>query len=147
VTIVPLRFREAAAFVRTHHRHHGPSKGQVFSLGLADDAGRIVGCAVVGRPVARFLDDGWTLEVTRLCTDGEPNACSALYRAAWRAAQALGYRRLVTYTLPSEPGASLRGAGLRCLGKAGGGTWNRRDRPRVDVNPNQRKIRWEITAE
>jgi hypothetical protein len=88
---------------------------------------------IVGRPVARMLDNGWTLEVNRCCTDGTRNACSLLYGAAWRAAKALGYRRLITYTLPEEGGASLRGAGWKDLGLRGGGNWNVPSRPRVDT--------------
>lgn len=88
---------------------------------------------MVGRPVSRHLDDGLTLEVNRCCTDGTKNACSALYAASWRAAKALGYRRLITYTMPEEGGASLRGAGWRLLGLRGGGSWNCESRPRVDV--------------
>lgn len=70
-----------------------------------------------------------------------------LYGAAWRACRALGYRRLVTYTLPAEGGMSLRGAGWRCLGEAGGGSWNRKLRPRVDLHPTERKFRWEAISE
>ena len=141
--IVPLTQREAVAFVANIHRHHKPSRGDVFRLGVADESGEIRGVAMVGRPVARHLDDGWTLEVTRVATDGCPNACSKLYAAAWRAARALGWRRLITYTLPEEGGASLRGAGWREIGAAGGGSWNCKSRPRVDLHPTQLKIRWE----
>src|SRR6185437_1547211 len=101
---------------------------------------------IVGRPVARASDDGFTAEVTRCCTDGSRNACSMLYRAAWRAARAMGYRKLITYTLAEEGGASLMGAGFKCVGEAGGGTWNREGRPRVDMHPTQTKIRWELEA-
>src|SRR5262245_58380740 len=109
-------------------------------------AGAVVGAAIVGRPVARMLDDDWTAEVTRCCTDGTRNAPSMLYRACWRACRALGYRRLVTYTLPEEGGASLRGAGFKLIGKAGGGSWSCQSRPRVDKHPLQAKLRWEITS-
>src|SRR5215217_4147919 len=103
--VVPVTLAEANAFVARHHRHRGKVAGAIFSNG-ATAAGEIVGVVVVGRPVARMLDDGYTAEVVRLCTTGERNACSMLYRAAWRAARAMGYRRLVTYTLPEEGGAS-----------------------------------------
>jgi hypothetical protein len=100
--------------------------------------------AIVGRPVARELAaDDFAAELTRCCTDGTRNACSMLYSAAWRAARALGYRRLVTYTLASEGGASLRAAGWHCIGEAGGGSWSRTSRPRVDTHPLQIKLRWE----
>lgn len=143
--IVPTTRREAAAFIREHHRHHRPSKGGKFWLAVAD-GDRVVGVAEVGRPKARALDDGWTVEVTRTATDGTRNACSMLYGAAWRAARALGYLRAVTYNLPSESGASLRASGWVCIGEAGGGSWSRGERPRVDVHPTQRKLRWEVRA-
>jgi hypothetical protein len=106
---------------------------------------KVVGVAIVGRPVARFLDDGWTLEVNRCCTDGTKNACSMLYSAAWRAAKSLGYMRLITYTLPEEGGASLRASNWRCLGLRGGGNWNVKSRPRIDTDELLRgqKLLWE----
>lgn len=154
VEIVPMTLREAAAFVARHHRHHDPDRGGKFAVGAARD-GSVVAVAVVGRPKARMLDDGWTAEVTRLCSidetrvvgsDGKEHAngvCAALYAACWRAARAMGYRKLVTYTLPDEGGASLRAAGWKCIGEAGGGSWSRKDRPRVDTHPTQEKLRWE----
>ena len=96
--IVPMTLAEANAFVQKNHRHHKPVVGHKYSLGCAAED-NIVGVAIVGRPVSRYLDDGWTLEVTRLCTDGTKNACSMLYAAAWRAARAMGYKRLITYIL------------------------------------------------
>jgi hypothetical protein len=139
--LVPITLREANAFVAEHHRHHRPARGCIVVLAVADE--RVRGVAIVGRPVARNLQDGWTAEVLRVCTDGARNACSMLYGAAWRAVRALGYRRLVTYTLPKEGGASLRAAGWKCIGEAGGGSWSRKDRPRVDLHPTQSKLRWE----
>ena len=94
---VPVTFAQACQFVADWHRHHRPPRGHKFSLGVAD-AEVLVGVAIVGRPVARLLDDGLTLEVTRVATDSSRNACSLLYAAAWQAAKALGYRRLITYT-------------------------------------------------
>jgi len=142
--IVPISLAEANAFVRSHHRHHKPIKFGKFSIGWAVD-GEISGVAIVGRPVARHLDDGWTLEVSRVATDGAKNACSALYGAAWRAAKAMGYKRMVTYTLAEEGGTSLRAAGWRLIGETGGGSWSRVSRPRVDKHPLQTKLRWEAT--
>jgi len=141
--LVPLSLDEANAFVSEHHRHHQPVPGAKFCIGVAR-AEYIVGVCIVGRPVARMLDDSWTLEVNRTCTDGSKNANSMLYGAAWRAAKALGYRKLITYTLPEESGASLRAAGWRCIGEAGGGSWSRSNRPRVDTHPLQVKLKWEI---
>lgn len=110
--IVPISLAEANQYVSEHHRHHKPVVGHKFSVGCTDGE-NIVGVAIVGRPVARYLDDGWTLEVNRLCTDGTRNACSMLYAAAWRAVRAMGYRKLITYILDTEPGTSLhcRGEG------------------------------------
>lgn len=143
LTIVPIPRLEAKAFVDAHHRHHGAPVGDKFCLAVADELGVVHGVAIIGRPVARGLDDGWTLEVTRLCSDGTPNACSMLYSAAWRAARALGYRKLITYTLASESGTSLRAAGWRIVGEVRGRSWSCKTRPRVDKHPLQNKIRWE----
>lgn len=145
VELIPITQREAFAFVRRHHRHHQPPIGSLFQIAVARE-GEVAGVAIVTRPVSRMLDDGWTAEVGRVATDGTPNACSMLYGACWRACRAMGYRKLVTYTLPSEGGASLRGAGWRCVGKAGGGSWSRKGRPRVDLHPTQEKLRWQVSA-
>lgn len=144
--IVPCDFDEACAFVARHHRHHRPPAGAKFAIAAADGAGAVVGVAIVGRPVARGLDDGLTLEVTRVATDGTRNACSTLYGACRRAAFALGYRRLVTYTLATEPGSSLRGAGWKVVGEVRGRSWDCPSRPRVDKHPTQAKLRWEVSA-
>lgn len=113
--VVPVRFRDACAFVEAWHRHNAPPRGMVYCLGAADQDDRLVGVAIIGRPVARHLDDGTTLEVTRTCTDGTRYVNSLLYGAAWRAAKALGYRRLITYTQAVESGASVRAAGWRIV--------------------------------
>ena len=144
LTVVPLTLRQANAYITAHHRHHGETRGCKFSIGVTDEDGTLRGVAVVGRPVARLRDDGLTAEVTRLATDGCPNACSALYAAAWRAARAMGYQRLGTYILASEPGTSLRAAGWRCIGVAGGGTWDRTSRERADSHPIEPKTLWEV---
>lgn len=108
--IVPITFKDACAFVRDNHRHNKPPIGHKFSIGLKlGDV--LVGVAMAGRPVARALDDGLTIEVNRTCTDGTRNANSMLYGAVWRAAKAMGYTRAITYTQADECGASLRGAG------------------------------------
>ena len=142
---IPLTLSEANELVRRLHRHHPPVVGHKFSIG-AVVGGEIVGAAIIGRPVARLLDDGLTLEVTRLATDGTRNACSFLYGRAARATFALGYKRIGTYILASESGASLKAAGWRLIGQAGGGTWNRENRPRIDLAPTQAKLRFELKA-
>lgn len=143
--LVPTTIRDAMVFVEEHHRHHRVPQGALWAVACAY-GDRVVGVAIVGRPPAPANNDGWTAEVTRLCTDGTPNACSCLYGAAWRAARALGYRRLITYTLSTEGGGSLRGAGFTLIGERGGGSWSRRERPRVDKHPLQTKLRWERTT-
>lgn len=144
LALVPLDLSEANAFVLRVHRHHGEVVGHKFSLGavLTDE---IVGVAIVGRPVARHRDDGLTLEVTRLATDGTRNACSFLYGACARAAFALGYKRIGTYILASESGASLKATNWRMVGEVRGRTWSCPSRPRVDKHPTQGKLLFEIT--
>lgn len=133
LALVPVAFDQACAFVAAHHRHHLPPHGHKFSIGVATDDRVLRGVAMVGRPVARHLDDGATLEVNRTATDGTAHANSMLYAAAWRAAKALGYRRLVTYTQASENGASLRAAGWRVLAQRPPRPgWDRPSRPRED---------------
>jgi hypothetical protein len=140
--LVAIPLDEANTFVSNLHRYHEPCVGHKFSIAVHDGE-KIRGVVIVGRPVSRMADDGVTLEVTRCCTDGAKNACSMLYGAARRACFALGYKRLITYTLPEEGGTSLRAAGWRLLGEAGGGKWGRKDRPRVDTHPTQTKLKWE----
>lgn len=138
----PISIRAALRFVAEHHRHHDPPQGAKFAL-AAWHAGELVGVAMVGRPVSRMLDNGLTAEVIRVATDGTKNACSFLYGAAKRAAQAQGYRKILTYTLIEEPGTSLRAVGWHRAGVAGGGSWSRPSRPETDHHPLQQKIRWE----
>jgi hypothetical protein len=146
LTLQPITYEEACEYVRQYHRHHIPPQGHKFSIAV-DDEEKVVGVIMVGRPVARHLDNGRTLEVTRCCTDGTKNAASKLYAAAWSAAKALGYRRLITYTLASEPGTSLRAAGWKELYKTSGGSWNVPSRPRIDKHPLGQKTIWEQIAE
>jgi len=142
--VIPLNLSAANDFVSRYHRHSAPVRGHRYSLGLSSD-GNLVAVVIVGRPVARHLDDGTTAEVTRLCTlpEAPRNACSKLYSAAQRVWFAMGGQRLVTYTLQSESGESLRGAGWRLDGEAGGRFWSTPSRPRVK-HPSQKslKLRW-----
>jgi len=142
IELRPVTRDEADAFIRAHHRHHGCPVGALWRQAVHDPDGKIVGVAVVGRPVARALDDGLTVEVTRLCTDGAPNACSMLYSATKRAAEAKGYRRGLTYILASESGASLRAAGWKLLWKVRGRSWDCPSRPRIDKHPTADKQAW-----
>lgn len=140
----PISFSEASEFIKQYHRHHLPPTGWKFGIAVNNQT-QVVGVIVVGRPIARHLDNGWTLEVTRCCTDGTKNACSMLYGAAWRAAKSLGYKRLITYTLASESGKSLKASNWQLIGIAGGGSWDRPSRPRVNTSPTGQKMLWEVT--
>lgn len=142
LTPVPLTLAQANEFVEQHHRHHHRVQGHKFSIGCECD-GVLAGVVIAGRPVSRYLDDGYTLEVTRLCALGGRNVCSFLYAAAARTAKEMGYRKIVTYTLDTETGASIRAAGWYCAGLAGGKHWTGIRRPRTPQAPEQMKYRYE----
>lgn len=148
MTLRPIHLKAAREFVAEVHRHHDAPQGGKFALAawhanLSAPLEQLVGVAIIGRPVSRVLDDGLTAEVIRVATDGTRNACSFLYGASKRAAQAMGYRKVITYTLVEESGASLRAVGWNRIGVAGGGSWNVKSRPRIQKAPMQQKIRWE----
>jgi hypothetical protein len=145
LTLCPVSWQEACAFIGAEHSHHRPPRGWKFGVAVHDGT-KIVGVATVGRPVARLLDNGVTLEVTRCCTDKTRHVASMLYGAAARAAFALGYTRLITYTLWDEAGTSLIACQWRDCGPAGGGRWSRPNRPRDDAQPIGLKRRWEKVA-
>lgn len=142
--VAPLELQEANLLVAQWHRHHHPSQGHRFSIGVIDTDGVLHGAAIVGRPVARLAGSPRdVLEVVRLVTDGTQNACSILYAAAARAGLALGYRRIQTYILGDEPGTSLLAAGWTCEGEAGGGQWKHTDgKVRRTDQPTGMKSRW-----
>ena len=144
--IMPVELVTANAFVDAFHRHHQPVLRHRFSIGCVDASGLLRGVCIVGRPVARLAGRPTDVaEVTRLVTDGTPNACSLLYGAAARATRAMGFRRIQTYTLPAEGGASLRASGWTCEGDAGGGSWVRANRERRTDQPTETKTRWART--
>ena len=118
----PISFRVAASYVNSHNRRHHAPQGHKFSIGLYQNE-KLRGVAIVGRPVSRHLDDGLTCEITRLCTDGIPNGCSKLYGACARIAKEMGYRKIITYILASEDGASLKASNFIYDGEAGGTHW------------------------
>lgn len=124
VTVIPLTLPEANSLVAKWHRHHAPIPGGFgwFCVGAVVDR-RIVGCAIAGRPTNRNNDDRQTVEVLRLATNGTGNTCSALLGACARAARAIGARRIITYTLTSESGTSLRAAGWKCEDADTGPSW------------------------
>lgn len=141
LTITPMTIKAAIVFVREHHRHSKAPVGGLFAVGVAD-GGELVGVGIAGRPVARMLCDGRTIEIIRVCTLGALNACSMIYGALCRAAKALGYRRIVTYTLASEQGASLRASGFVVTGSVEAQEWDRPSRPRLPGLVTER-VRWE----
>lgn len=135
--VIPISLKQANEFVEKYHRHHSPVVGHKFSIGALDNKDNMVGVAIVGRPVSRYLDDGKTLEVTRLCTDGTYNACSFLYSRCAKIAKDMGYEKIITYILEIENGASLRASGWTVEKEnAGGGSWNVPSRPR-ELEPIQ----------
>lgn len=140
--VVPITLKIANAYADEHHRHHKSVTGHKFSVGCESD-GVLVGVAIAGRPVSRYLDDGFTLEVNRLCTDGTHNACSFLYSAVARIAKDMGYRKVITYILQSENGASLRAAGWECAGEASGKMWTGSRKPKEALYPQELKWRYE----
>lgn len=144
--VIPMTLREANQFVSNFHRHNNPTYGGKFAIGCSTGS-QLIGVAIVGRPVARLLDDGYTAEVTRCCVvnDAPKGSCSFLYSRCWRIWSQMGGKKLITYTLQSESGSSLRGAGWKVVAQVKPGTWNRTGRER-EWQPiyGQEKIRWEI---
>ena len=140
--ITPVTLKEASAFVERHHRHLRAPQGGIFAIGISLGQ-EVVGVAITGRPVARMLADGYTLEVTRLCVlDDMKNACSMMYSASWRAARAMGYQRLITYNRDDETGISLQAAGWKVLGRTKDHQWNTPSRPRVASEAAGQRTLW-----
>lgn len=138
---VPIELRQANEFVAILHRHHDPVHRDKFRVGALRD-GRLVGVVQVARPVARMLDDGKTVEVVRLCTDGSRDVCSFLYSKAARIAKEMGYSKIITYILCSESGASLKAAGWQKEAETSGGSWDRPSRKRETTAPTVPKVRY-----
>lgn len=154
----PVTLREAAAYVREHHRHNDAPRGHRVSVGVVDEHDVLRGVGILGRPLARGSDDGYTAEVLRVATDGAPHACSMLYGALVRASWALGYRKVITYTLGSEPGTSPRAAGFVREATLDGRTWGhtpkllRHDQRLTMFYPHRQppdgpRVRWAITRD
>lgn len=156
LTIRPITLKAANAYVAQNHRHNQPTSGHKWSIACYDGE-RLCGVAICGQPISRHQDDGRTIEARRVCTDGTHNACSKLYGACARIAKEFGYERIITYTLETESGASLRASGWTECGIGGGGDWNVPSRPRevvqmtlfgeIEKYPSCRKRRWEKTFE
>jgi hypothetical protein len=141
LTIKPCHLRAAQEFVGQYHRHSLPPVGGKFALACYE-GNNLCGVAICGRPVSRYLDNGMTLEILRCCTDGTRNACSKLYGACCRVGFAMGYESIITYTLATESGASLRAAGFTFDGEAGGRHWTGARHRDYYVAPAELKNRW-----
>jgi hypothetical protein len=146
LTIRPVELKEANAFIEQLHRHHKRVQGHRFSLGVYDESGTLRGVATVGRPVSRGCNPKEVLEVTRLCTDGCYNACSKLYSAVARVAREMGYKKVQTYILSEEDGASLKAANYTLVGHVKGRSWDAPSRARTDKHPTTDKWRYEIVV-
>lgn len=142
MSVVPITLRKANEVILEWHRHHKPSRGHKFSIGLMKD-NNLIGVAICGRPVSRAADNGFTLEVSRLCTDGTKNACSKLYGACARIAKEMGYIKIQTYILEKEIGTTLKASGWIMEAVTAGGQWKRTDGVinRTD-QPTEPKQRW-----
>lgn len=139
---VPLELRQANEFVDKYHRHHSSVHRDKFRIGCVDDDGNLIGVVQCSRPVSRILDDGKTIEVVRLCTDGSRNVCSFLYSRAARIAAEMGYLKIITYILEDENGGSLRSCGWYKECDIKGHDWNCPSRPRNTTAPTCDKQRW-----
>ena len=149
VILQPITLREAQSFVTRYHRHNAAPQGHKFSIGLSLASGELIGVIIVGRPLSRMLDDGFTAEITRVCVlDGYFNANSILYGAGVRVCKAMGYRKIITYTLPHESGSSLKAVGFLKDGTTNGKSWDRPGRPRKKLNkfPEGVKNRWILSC-
>ena len=144
--IAPITLKEANAFVTSNHRHHDSVTGCKFAVGLyktVNGEDKLIGTAICGRPVSRHLDDGFTLEINRLCTTESGNCCSMLYGACSRIAKEMGYRKIITYILESEPGTSLKASNFILEDEhCGGGNWTGKRKRQNNVVPEEYKQRW-----
>lgn len=142
----PINLKEARRFILREHRHHKPPTGGLFAIGI-NDGTKVVGVAIVGRPIPKAYQDGWTCEVIRLATDDTPHVASKLYAACWRAARAMGYRRMGTYLLKREHGTSVAAAGWKMLYETTDRPkgWDTPSRPRVVSAPTEAKTFWAPT--
>lgn len=139
--IIPMHLKQAQEFISKYHRHNIPPVGGKFAIGCISD-GNLCGTAICGRPISRMLDNGNVLEIYRCCTNGTRNACSMLYGACLRIARNMGYKEVITYTLVSENGASLKASNFIYDGLSGGLEWTGERKRKYYVSPKERKIRW-----
>lgn len=139
--IIPITLKVANSYVNKFHRHHNATTGCKFAIGIKNDNNELIGVAICGRPVSRYYDNGTTLEINRVCTNGTYNACSMLYGACCRIAKDMGYKKVITYTLKSEKGTSLKASNFTCEGEAGGTHWTGK-RNKGQKLPHEMKLRW-----
>lgn len=144
LSIRPIHIKDAKEYVRQYHRHNIPPVGGKFAISCYD-GDRLCGVAICGRPTARYSDNGTTLEIYRNCTDGTKNACSKLYGACIRVARGMGYKKIITYTLESENGASLRASNFTFVGVSGGIAWTGKRKRDYYVSPEEMKNKWEVS--
>ena len=145
--VIPVSKEKASEFITYIHRHHLPLDFGTYALGVCTADGVIHGVAIIGRTTTQHFDEEtnhWVQEVRRVATDGTKNACSCLYAAAWRFVSAMGYRKLISYTLPEEGGASLRALGWKRVDNVGGNPWAHRSKRGYDIHPVGKKTRWEV---
>ena len=144
--ITPITLKQASEFVKQHHRHNTAQRGHKFSIGLVDEKGELIGVGTAGRPVSRALDNGKTIEITRICVkEGYRNGCSMLYGRLKRILQLMGYEKIITYTLKSESGSSLKAIGAKIVGEVYPRSWNTQKRKRREQGIYfQEKFRWEL---
>jgi hypothetical protein len=150
--VVSCPKEKASEFITYHHRHHLPLDFGTYALAVCTPDGVVHGVAIIGRTTTQHMklpgiSNEWIMEVRRVATDGTINACSALYGAAWRLVKSLGYRALISYTLPEEGGSSLRALGWKRVDDVGGNPWGHRNQSKFDVHPVGKKTRWQVTAD
>jgi len=146
--IIPITFEKACRFVNMHHRHHFNSHAHKWSIGYEEE-GKLIGVGMIGRPLNRHLDDGLSLEITRVCVlENNPNVCSIIISALCRSAKSMGYKRVYTYTLESESGSSLKGCGFENMATTISKKWVRHRTIQTKLFTNkldhllENKIRW-----
>lgn len=146
--IIPLDLKTANEFVTKHHRHNRKVTGHKFSIGLEKD-GQLIGVAIAGRPVARLLDNGKTIEITRVCVKPQQkNACSKLLARMKQLCQLMGYQKIITYTLQKESQSSLKAIRARIVANVKPSKWDSPSRPAIHQPVyDEPKYRWELNDE
>ena len=120
INIKPVSIKNANEFIKTYHRHHRPTSRNSgrWALAAYDNENELIGVAIASNPVSATYMDGITLEVTRLCVkeNAQKGTASFLLSKCCRIRKEMGGSRIITYTLESESGSSLKGAGWNLVG-------------------------------